>query len=255
MAVSGDRSIGILSAIPPERLLLSDALVDPAVGDLAGRHAVAGRLDDREVVVADAGVGKVNAAVATTLLVERHGCRAVIFTGVAGGLDPTLSIGDVVIAEHLVQHDTGVLADTGLERYQPGHVPFFNPTDRFGYSPSTALIDRIRSLLVTLSLPPVELGVGEPREPRVVLGRILTGDQFVDSATERGRLHRELGGMAVEMEGAAVAQVAELAGVDYLVIRALSDLAGEGSRVDFGRFLPAVAETSVRVLRHLLPVI
>jgi adenosylhomocysteine nucleosidase len=241
MAVSGDRSIGILSAIPPERLLLSDALVDPAVGDLAGRHAVAGRLDDREVVVADAGVGKVNAAVATTLLVERHGCRAVIFTGVAGGLDPTLSIGDVVIAEHLVQHDTGVLADTGLERYQPGHVPFFNPTDRFGYSPSTALIDRIRSLLVTLSLPPVELGVGEPREPRVVLGRILTGDQFVDSA--------------IEMEGAAVAQVAELAGVDYLVIRALSDLAGEGSRVDFGRFLPAVAETSVRVLRHLLPVI
>lgn len=245
----------ILSAIPPERASLSESLTDPVVSDLAGRHVATGVLDGIEVVVAEAGVGKVNAAVSVALLVERFECRLVVFTGVAGGLDPALSIGDVVIADHLVQHDTGVVGESGLEHYQPGHVPFFNPTDRFGYAPSRPLLDRVRARIETLSLPPVELGTGGPTRPRVVRGRILSGDQFLDSVTARDRLHRDLGGIAVDMESAAVAQAAELLGVDHLVIRALSDLAGEGSTLDFGRFLPAVAETSVRVLRHLLPVL
>jgi adenosylhomocysteine nucleosidase len=255
LSVPGRSAIGILSAIPPERARLSDALIDPLLSDLAGRRVAEGHLDEVEVVVTEAGVGKVNAAIAVTLLVERYGCRCVVFTGVAGGLDPSLSIGDVVIANHLVQHDTGVLAESGLERYQPGHVPFFNPVLRFGYTPPGPLMDRVRHRVEDLRLPAIDLGDGVVREPELVLGRVLTGDQFVDSATARDRLHRDIGGVAVDMESAAVAQTAEALGVDYLVIRALSDLAGADSTTDFSRFLPIVAETSVLVLRHLLPVL
>jgi adenosylhomocysteine nucleosidase len=253
--VPATSAIAILSAIPPERARLSDSLVDPVVSEIAGREAVAGRLDDIEVVVAEAGVGKVNAAIAVTLLVERFACRVLVFTGVAGGLDPSLSIGDVVIADHLVQHDTGVLGESGLQRYQPGHVPFFNPTDHFGYSPPGPLLDRVRGRIEDLRLPPIDTGDGVLRVPELIMGRILTGDQFIDSIAVRDRLHREVGGVAVDMEGAAVAQTAEKLGVGYLVIRALSDRAGEGSPLDFNRFLPAVAGTSVQVLRHLLPVL
>jgi adenosylhomocysteine nucleosidase len=255
LSVPGRSVIGILSAIPPERARLHDSLVDPVRSDLAGRRVAEGHLDDVEVVVAEAGVGKVNAAIAVSLLVERYGCRCVVFTGVAGGLDPSLAIGDVVIANHLVQHDTGVLDESGLRRYQPGHVPFFNPTLRFGYTPSAPLMERVRARLGDLKIPPIDLGDGVVREPELVLGRVLTGDQFVDSTAVRDRLHRDIGGVAVDMEGAAVAQTAEALRVDYLVIRALSDLAGEDSPVDFSRFLPTVAENSVLVLRHLLPVL
>jgi adenosylhomocysteine nucleosidase len=144
---------------------------------------------------------------------------------------------------------------SGLERYQPGHVPFFNPTDRFGYTPPGPLLERVRARIGDLSLPPIDIGDGMPRTPQLVMGRVLTGDQFIDSIAVRDRLHRELGGVAVDMESAAVAQAAETLGIGCLVIRALSDRAGEGSPLDFSRFLPAVAATSVHVLRNLLPVL
>lgn len=247
--------LAILSAIPPELTPLRSLLTEATTADMAGRPASRGRLDGVEVVLAEAGVGKVNTAVAATLLVERFGCRAIVFTGVAGGLDPSLSVGDVVVAEQTVPHDTGVLQEDGLHLYQPGYVPFFNPTDRFGYFPSPQLLERVRARLTDLSLEPVDLGGPAPRVPRVVLGTLLSGDQFLDSATHRNHLHAELGGQAVEMEGAALAQAAETLGVDHLVVRALSDLAGGGASVDFNRLLPAVAGTSMRVVRHLLPVL
>jgi len=205
------------------------------------------------VVIAEGGIGKVNGAITATALVERFGCRLLVFTGVAGGLDPELAVGDVVIAEKTIQYDTGVAGKYGLERYQPGHVPFFNPTDRFGYEPSPPLLAAVRRRLDGFTLPPLSSragGIGQP--PHIVFATVLTGDQFVNSEVTRLRLRSELKGAAVEMEGAALAQTAEALGVDHLVIRSLSDLAGAGSIRDFATFLDEVAANSVRVVRHLL---
>lgn len=250
---AGSHPIGILSAIPPELGTLRGSLESAEVVRLAGRRGARGVLDGREVVLAEAGIGKVSAAVAVSVLVERWGCNPVVFTGVAGSLDPDLRIGDVVVAERTVHHDSGVIGPEGLQRYQAGHVPFFNPTDVVGYPTPPELLCRVRRRLDGLVLAPLTMGDGSA--PRILEGVILTGDQFVNSEAYRDCLRRELGASAVEMEGAAVAQAASILGVDHLVIRSLSDLAGADSHLDFGRFLNEVAANSAAVVRHLLPIL
>jgi adenosylhomocysteine nucleosidase len=242
--------IVVLSAIAAELEDLVAALDTKNRESVAHRPAWTGTLDGRQVVLVPAGVGKANAATIAGVVWERYRPRVLVFTGVAGGLDPSLDVGDVVIGELSIQHDAGVLAPDGLERYQAGHIPFFNPTDRFGFRPSEELLARVRARVEGLKLAPV-MG----RQPRVVFGKLLTGDQFLADEAARDRLFAELGGAAVEMEGAALAQAAEILGVDHLVIRSLSDLAGSGSIDDFGRFLAEVAANSTRVVRHLLPVL
>jgi adenosylhomocysteine nucleosidase len=165
-------------------------------------------------------------------------------------LDDDLGIGDVVVAERVIHHDAGVLEPDGFTVYQAGHVPFFNPTDRLGYRPSDDFLGRVRGVIDKGQLAPV-LG----RRPAVVFGTVVTGDQYVHAESVRRRLQATFAARAVEMEGAAVAQVAEHFGVDWLVVRALSDLAGGGASLDFNRFLDEVAANSVLVVRQVLSVL
>lgn len=213
-----------------------------------------GVLDDTPVVLAEAGIGKVNTAVTATLLVEAVGAKALLFTGVAGGLDPSCAIGDVVISERVLQHDAGVLVDDGLRVYQAGHVPFLNPTDELGYWVDSDLIGRARAIVAEMELPPLSEAAGGAGRPQTIrTGLIVSGDQFISSEAARENLHRSHGGLAVEMEGAPLGQVAEAFGVPWLVIRALSDLAGRDSDIDFNAFVAEVAAPSATVVRALLP--
>lgn len=249
-------TIGLICAIPQELAHLRDAMDGPETLAVGHARFDRGRLDGHEVVLAGAGIGKVNTALVATLLADRFGCRLVVFSGVAGGLDPALDIGDVVIADRTVQHDAGVVEDGRLATYQAGHVPFFNPTDRLGYPVEPALVERLRRRLEGFALPPLSRRAGGGgRPPRIVFGTILSGDQYVHCETTRERLFAELGGAAVEMEGGALGQVAEAFGIPYLDIRALSDLAGQDSRFDFAAFVEEAAGSSAAILRHLLPVL
>jgi adenosylhomocysteine nucleosidase len=249
-------TIGLLCAIPEELAHLRVLLDTTGSTVLAGVQFDEGTLDGHRVVLAGAGMGKVNAAVITTLMIERFGCRVVVLSGVAGGLDPGLHIGDVVIADRVVQHDVGRIEDDVLLRYQAGHVSFINPTDALGYSTDADLLARVRDRVDGIVLPAMpETAGGRGRPPTISYGTILTGDQFVHCDTTRERLHRELAGQAVEMEGGAVAQVCETFGVPWLVIRALSDLAGRDSSLDFGAFAHAVAATTALIVRRIIPVL
>src|SRR5262249_32312712 len=137
-----------------------------------------------------------------------------------------------------------VLENGQITTYQPGYVPVINPTDRIGYPVDPALLAKVHDVLAGLTLP-----------GRVVYGTVLSGDQYLNCQTTRERLLRDFGGSAVEMEGGAVAQVCESFGLPWLVIRALSDLAGGDALFDFARFVDHAAAASAAILRRLLPVL
>jgi adenosylhomocysteine nucleosidase len=248
--------IGIICALHEELVHLRSDLEGERAEATAGLRFLHGRLDGREVVLVESGMGKVNAAMVATHLASGLGARALVLAGVAGGLDPALDVGDVVVADRTVQHDAGMVADGVTTVYQAGYLPFFKPTDRLGYALAPELRAAVGAHLEGLELPALSHRAGGSGErQRAVLGTVLTGDRYVGCEDTRALLHDELGGLAVEMEGAAVAQVAESHGLPWLVIRALSDLAGRDAKFDFAAFADEAAAVSATVLRRLLAVL
>lgn len=247
--------IGLISALPEEHHALQ--MVVERREQLAGLEFLHGHVDGLPVVLAESGVGKVNAAVVSTLLAQHFACRALLFTGVAGGLDPALGIGDVVVGQRLVQHDYGSIVESRFITYQPGNFPLPGLDTSHGYALTAISGERLTAALADLvlpALPPAATG-GAPRLPQVVLGTIVTGDSFVNCDATRHHLHTSFAAQAVEMEGAAVAQVADRFGVPLLVVRCLSDLAGRASPMDFSAFLPVAGDLAARVARRLLPLL
>jgi adenosylhomocysteine nucleosidase len=248
--------LGVISALPEEFAHLSDQ--SGMANEIAGLSFWRGRIAGREAVFVECGAGKVNAGVATALLLDRFGCRALMMCGVAGGLDPALGIGDIVIGTANIQHDFGIEKEDRFIRIQPGSRPSRGELWAPGYSMQQDLVARLQEALagMTLDALPAEIDVAR-RRPGVHLGAILTGDCFVNSERTRRSLHEHFAAQAVEMEGGAVAQVAHRWGGDIPVVnvRCLSDLAGTDSHLDFHAFLPVASRYASQVAHQLAPVI
>lgn len=251
--------LGIICAMPEERAALLDSLVDIGHREIAGREVLTGWMDERPVALVECGVGKVAAAMLATLLIRDFDCRALLVSGVAGGVDPALAIGDIVVARRLIQHDFGRLQSTGFTPFRPGTPPLGPERRDYAFTLSDDLAARIEVALADVKLAdlPPDLGQrnGVGRNRRIVMGTIVSGDQFINDETVRQRLQNDFQADAVEMEGAAVAQVAAFFGVDLVVVRSLSDLAGADSHLDFGSFVAVVAPDAARVIRRLAAVI
>ncbi len=242
-----------------ERDELAARMEDAREERLSGRLVVKGKLLGRKVVLAESGVGKVAAGATAALLLHAFGCRAIVVAGVAGGIDPDVGIGDIVIADRLIQHDYGHRTSEGLRHCRPGVAPLGPSRERIDFTLSPGLLATLRAALAGLLLPemPGDLsGAGRQAiTPRLRFGVIVSGDQFINCEATRDELHRVHGALAVEMEGAAVAQVAETVGVPCVVVRSVSDLAGADSHLDFPRFLRVAAPMAADIVGRVVTVL
>ena len=205
--------IGIIGAMEVEVENLKADLANLQVTHLAGLDFASGELGGVPVVVVRSGVGKVNAALCTQVLIDHFGVTHVINTGIAGSLDSRLEIGDFVVSVDACHHDMD-LTPLGFE---PG-VIMAHPTSFF------VADEGLRAAAVRAI---------EAQGGRVIEGRIASGDQFVASAEQKTRILSTVGGACCEMEGAAIAHVCVSNSVPYVVIRAISDNANGDSPADF----------------------
>ncbi len=199
---------------------------------IAGVSFFRGKFAESEIILLQSGIGKVNAALATTLLHQVYAPETVINTGSAGGLQMEFQVGDIVLATSIQYHDVNVTSFG----YQIGQVP----GEPVSYPVDNVLLSQA-------------LTVGEKMSVGVHPGLLLSGDQFMDDPKEILRIRQHWpAAVAVEMEGAAVAQVCHHFGSRFLAIRALSDIAGQESRISFAEFLPKAAMNAGYLALHTI---
>lgn len=221
--------IAIIGAMEQEVELLRAAVSNPKTTTIANSEYTEGTYEGKEVVLLKSGIGKVNAAMSTTILLNEFKPDVVINTGSAGGFDETLEVGAIVISDEVRHHDV----DATIFGYEMGQVP---------QMPAAFKSD---AKLMAVA----EAAVNAIGEHQAATGLITTGDSFMNDPV-RVAITREQfpTAKAAEMEAAAVAQVCYQFNTPFVVIRALSDIAGKESNISFDEFLPVAAKHSTQVV-------
>ena len=240
----------ILGAFDDELTLLYQALTDPKEEVLHGIHFASGKMKGRSVIVCRSGIGKVNAAMVTALVIEHYRPGEIIFSGIAGGINPDLRPGDIVMAAKTAQHDFGVLTSEGMEVRGTKSAVTWQRNPVF-LEPDVRLMALAEASGKRVKL--ADIGTGNSkRHPRIIKGVVVTGDVFVASPAKTAELRKALGADAVEMEGAAVAQVCRDLGVPWLVIRSISDGADANALQDVDAFTALAAKNSAELVMDIV---
>lgn len=226
--------IGIIGAMELEVEELKEKMTTDKITKKAGMDFHEGILNGAEVVVVRSGIGKVNAALCVQILVDLFGVTHVINTGVAGSLNAGLDIGDILISKDALHHDM----DVTVFGYALGEVPQLN----------------------TLSFPADERMIGLAQEAcvkvnpdiRTIVGRVVSGDQFISNKEIKEKLITQFHGDCTEMEGAAIAHAAYLNRIPFVVIRAISDKADDSAEMDYPTFEREAAKHCANLLFEMV---
>ncbi|MFF2484170.1 5'-methylthioadenosine/adenosylhomocysteine nucleosidase [Paenibacillus sp. NPDC058071] len=224
--------IGIIGAMAEEIELLHRHVQVSGQSVKAGITYYEGQLHGKDIIYCKSGVGKVNAAVCTQLLLDQ-GVDCVLFTGVAGAVDPQLNIGDIVVSSSCVQHDM----DCSPLGFEKGVIPFHPRSEFFADDRLVKLASEASSRLF---------------EDRSVIGVVLSGDQFIASRETVQSLYETMNGACAEMEGASVAQVCDMNGIPFVIIRSMSDKADGSAHVNFPEFTVTAANNSYLIIDDML---
>lgn len=222
--------LGIIGAMDTEVAKLKEIMQDVKITEAASMEFYEGTLNGAKAVVVKAGVGKVNAACCTQVLIDHFPVSCVINTGIAGSLKAEINIGDVVLATDAVEHDMDVAA----LGYAPGIIPDMDA--------DTFLADEKLRKIAKESCKKVNPDIS------VYEGRVVTGDQFISSKEKKAWLTETFGGFCTEMEGAAIAHAAYLNHIPFLIVRAISDKADDSAQMDYPTFEAKAIEHSVRLI-------
>ncbi|WP_019616644.1 5'-methylthioadenosine/S-adenosylhomocysteine nucleosidase [Psychromonas ossibalaenae] len=225
--------IGIIGAMDEEVEILKSHMKKIDTTVIAGCEFYQGELNGKQVILTKSGIGKVAAAVATTLLLEKFQPDTVINTGSAGGYDTSLSVGDIVISTEVRFHDVDLTA-FGYEIGQMAQLPPAFPAD-------PKLIDIAQQAAETLD------------NLKIIQGLICTGDIFMADPTKAEVARNNFPTMAAcEMEAAAIAQVCYQFKVPFVIIRSLSDIAGKKSEISFEEYLPIAGKNASILVEAIL---
>ncbi len=226
--------IGIIGAMEPEVESLKAEMEVSQVVERAGMCFYEGVLNGASVIVVRCGIGKVNAALCVQLLADLFQVTHIINTGVAGSLNAKLDIGDILVSTDALEHDM----DVTIFGYQPGEVPQMG----------------VREFQADKHMAELAKSACEKVNPdiHVVLGRVVSGDQFISSREVKDRLIQQFAGDCAEMEGAAIAHGAYLNGIPFVIIRAISDKADDSSEMDYPTFETAAAKHSASLVKEMI---
>ena len=225
--------IAIIGAMEQEVAILKDNIENLETTKIANYEYYSGKLQGTDVVLVQSGIGKVASTVATTLLINNFNPDYVINTGSAGGFDPDLKVGDIAVGNELVHHDVDVTAFN----YEFGQVP--NMPARF--KADDKLVETVTGLIDDMT------------DITCKVGLIATGDSFMCDPQRIEATRQQFPDMlAVEMEGAAIAQACYQMNTLFLVIRSLSDIAGQESPMSFDQYLEVASKNSSALLMKLL---
>lgn len=226
--------IGIIGAMEPEVAILKDAIENAKITQRGGFTFYQGQLAQQEVILVQSGIGKVASALATALLIELFSPDCIINTGSAGGFEQSLNVGDVVISSEVRHHDVDVTAFG----YEMGQVPQMPPA----FIAHPELVNAAESAIASMDA-----------NIKTMVGQICTGDSFMCDPERISKTREQFPKMlAVEMEGAAIAQVCHQLNTPFVVIRSLSDIAGKESPESFETYLVKASENSSQMVFALL---
>lgn len=225
--------LGIIGAMDEEVAKIKEQMENVTVMTKAAMDFYKGSLEGKDVVVVRSGIGKVNAAMCTQILVDEYQVDAVINTGIAGSLNAQINIGDIVLSTDTLEHDMDAVAFG----YEVGQIPRM---DTLSFQADEKLRELAKKVCREVN---PEIAVFE--------GRVVSGDQFISDKEKKDWLVATFDGYCTEMEGAAIAHAAYLNGIPFLIIRAISDKADDSASVDYPTFEAKAIEHSVKLLLEL----
>ncbi|HCH69789.1 MAG TPA: 5'-methylthioadenosine/S-adenosylhomocysteine nucleosidase [Colwellia sp.] len=224
---------GIIGAMEPEVAILKAKISNCETITHAGYNFYQGQIDNSDVVIVQSGIGKVAAALATAILIDKFKPDYVVNTGSAGGFDPSLKVGDIVVSSEVRYHDVDVTAFG----YEIGQLPA-NPA---AFLPHPALVNA------------AQIGIKELTNINAMLGLITTGDTFMTKENDIAKARANFPTMAaVEMEGAAIAHTCHQFKVPFVIVRSLSDIAGIESPTSFDEYLETASVNSSQLVINML---
>ena len=226
--------IGIIGAMEEEVRLLIDEMKEKKESQIAGMTFYEGSLRKKNTVIVQSGIGKVNMAVCTQILIDRFDVTHLINTGVAGGLYKDIEVGDIVISSDALQHDMDA---TGFG-YDPGVIPRMETSV---FQADKEMIKTAREVCREVN-PDIQCFVG----------RVVSGDQFISDNEKKHQLISDFDGYCAEMEGAAMAQAAYLNQVPFLILRAISDKADQEAAGSYEEFEKMAIQHIVRLVLGIL---
>lgn len=225
--------IGIIGAMPEEVAQLIEQMEEAKKATIAGMDFYDGELWNKKTVVVKSGIGKVNMAACTQILASIYKVTALINTGVAGGLYAPINIGDIVLSADTLQHDMDA---TGFG-YDPGVIPQMEQSIFYG---DRDLIAKAKEACEEVN-PDIS----------VYVGRVVSGDQFISSDEKKAFLIEQFNGYCAEMEGAAMAQIAYLNDIPFVIVRAISDKADHSASMNYNDFEEQAIIHTIRLLKAM----